>query len=58
MFRNGEVCQVFLVNSGWFDVEPGSFETARAKEWGVNGGSSWGYTFRSGRYRYYGPLSA
>jgi hypothetical protein len=58
VFRDDEVALVFLSGSGWFEVESGSFELERDKLWGTNGGSSWGYTFRSGEYRYYGPLTA
>jgi hypothetical protein len=60
MFRNADVAWVLLVNSGWFEVESGTFEMELTREWGNQQNAfSYGYSFgtRDG-YRFHGPVAS
>jgi len=58
MFRNAEVEWV-LLDGMWFPVVPGTFELELTREWSRGEGAfGWGYSFCSGDYRLYGPVTS
>jgi hypothetical protein len=60
MFRNADVSWVLLINSGWFQVEPGTFDLELAREWGNQTNAfAYGYSFCTlDGYRFHGPVAA
>jgi hypothetical protein len=50
---------VVLLDGMWFAVVPGTFNLQQAREWsGRESAFGWGFTFCSGDYRLYGPVSS
>jgi hypothetical protein len=58
VFRNADVAWVLLAGGLWYPVVSGTFDLEQAREWsGREGAFGWAYTFCSGDYRFYGPVS-